>query len=460
MLLYSAEPLEVEIFDHWPMVSADGADVDERPLRLSFIVRSTEIVAVTTVGTIPKLFSYANKFKANLDAQREGASKESATYGATRSPKPDNPLSAVANAMIHEARTKFKEVDIGLSCLILQHMSLHLDLLRLVVFPRTMADVEMAQFVVTEVQARLDRIIQSDGNPGNRDLHLSFSSITISKFNQLNHSATGSASPSDGKTWLNLLLKDAPEAIIVGLPSMHMHMLSEEEGEELSKVLVYDFHSKFIRREGMKNFEDIFITLNVSLYSWLTLLRKNLSREMSQVQTTAAAPTFIATLRKKAPERLQAADVTRQESLTLASVDGKNRETLSPPPISPMSPSFPIAAPAMDKAKSTSPVPPPMVRTDEQATDTGGASSSTTSEKKSTTGIMYRPRSRNIERLTMRQLGEATPDVMHPFFTKKAGFNLEDSLPQYVNEYATIPLEKIMEVLLKLYNKQLTSRNS
>lgn len=70
-------------------------------------------------------------------------------------------------------------------------------------------------------------------------------------------------------------------------------------------------------------------------------------------------------------------------------------------------------------------------------------------------GIVYQPRNRHIERLTMRQLGEATPDVMHPFFMKKAGFNLEDSLPQYVNEYATTPLEEIMSLLLKLYSKQL-----
>jgi len=55
----------------------------------------------------------------------------------------------------------------------------------------------------------------------------------------------------------------------------------------------------------------------------------------------------------------------------------------------------------------------------------------------------------------MRQLGEATPDVMHPFFMKKAGFNLEDSLPQYVNEYAISPLEEIMEFLLKMYSRQL-----
>jgi len=74
-------------------------------------------------------------------------------------------------------------------------------------------------------------------------------------------------------------------------------------------------------------------------------------------------------------------------------------------------------------------------------------------------GVRYEPQNRYIERLTMRQLGEATPDVMHPFFMKKAGFNLEDSLPQYVNEYATRPLEEIMDVLLKLYSRQLLAGN-
>ena len=59
----------------------------------------------------------------------------------------------------------------------------------------------------------------------------------------------------------------------------------------------------------------------------------------------------------------------------------------------------------------------------------------------------------------MRQLGEATPDVMHPFFMKKAGFNLEDSLPQYVHEYATLPTEEIMKALLKLYSRQLKADN-
>jgi hypothetical protein len=353
----------------------------------------------------------------------------------TQSPKPDNPLSAVANAMIHSARTKFKEAEVGFAYVILQHMSLKMETLRLVVFPRTMADGELAQYVGSGVRARLDRLVQSDGVPGKRDLHLSFSSMVISKFNQFNQSVMGTCSPT---AWLDVLLKGASEATIVGLPSMNMHMVTEEVVEEVSRVLVYDFHSRFVRR-GSMDVEDIYITLNVSLYSWLTVLRKNLSREMVQAaaewQSVPAVGPAMTALRRKAPDPLQTSSPqgvkfgdtslpVKTESPTTYLPSARVEQTRSVPESREGS----LEAPAVARSNSGPALP---------------------------VGIIYRPRRRHIERLTMRQLGEATPDVMHPFFMKKAGFNLEDSLPQYVNEFATVPLEKIMEVLLRLYSKQL-----
>ncbi|KAJ7901907.1 hypothetical protein B0H14DRAFT_3080144 [Mycena olivaceomarginata] len=345
LLHYRAEPLEVEIFDDWSLSSPDVQQAG-RTVRFSVTVESPEIVAVVTVGTIPKLLSYANKFKANLEAQREGASRESKTFHLSRTPNPDNPLSAVAEAMLHSARSKFKEADSELSYIVRQHMSLRLGTLRLVVFPRTMGDLEIAQFIGRDVCAQLERLVELRATPPKRSLELSFSFMTISRFTQLGHLAPPTIL-SDGREWLTSLLKDAAEANIVGLPSMHIHMVSEEGLDRAAKVLEYDFNSRFNRQEGTQSFEDIYISLNVSLYSWLTLLRKNLSREMDQVRATAEWRTSVA-----------------------------------------------AAAPPQ-------------------------------------------------------------PDVMHPFFMKKAGFNLEDSLPQYVNEYATGPLENIMEVLLKLYSRQL-----
>ncbi|KAF9529375.1 hypothetical protein CPB83DRAFT_789894 [Crepidotus variabilis] len=458
LLYYRAEPLKVEICDDWSRTRVSRADA--RPLQLSFTITCPEIVVVATVGTIPKLLSYTNKFKANLDVQRQGAFRESQTFRVTRTPKPENPLSAVAEAMLHSARSRFK--DAGVSFIVRQHMSLRLDLLRLIVFPRTMRDLEIAQFIGHDVRARMDGLVISDSPSSERDLHLSFASMVISKYNQ-SRPIPYPVDPQedDGREWLSALFKDASESNIVGLPSMKMHMISEEKIEDSERVLIYDFFSRFVRREGMKAFEDIYITLNMSLYAWLTLLRKNLSREMDQVRATedwrtsinGAATTMSPTnqRKKRVPEPLPLDDQPPRANSLPASANG----LLSP--LGPSSSRFVegIKTPhsAREKENTLSPtafqVSPlqfPSPRDDEPLI------SQPLPPRKA---LIYRPRTREIERLTMRQLGEATPDVMHPFFMKKAGFSLEDSLPQYVHEYATAPLEEILDILLKLYSRQL-----
>lgn len=464
-ILHSAEPLEVNVFDDWSSISDETRNPEERPLRLSFTVSGTEIIAAATVGTIPKLLSYSNKFKANMEAQREGASRESKAFQMTRSPKPDNPLSDVANAMLSSARDRFKEAEAGLLYMIEQHLSLRLKSLRLAVFPRTMGDLEMAQFVGSIVEASLDRKAASDGLLAKRILHLSFSSMSISKYSQLNHSLSTTADPSDGQNWLTLLLRGAAEAIIVGLPSMNMVMTSEESVNQVSKELSYEFNSKFVRREGVQDFEDIYITLNMSLYSWLTVLRKNLAREMNQAQASSdwrGNPGTVAASRKKIVESLQLGEIkedssdalfsskssTWQHSATIPSATGP-ATTEARSPSSDIIAASPVAESGLDEAESPVSTQPTAIPTP------AGPSTLPTSTAHKAGGIVYKPGERHIERLNMRQLGEATPDVMHPFFMKKAGFNLEDSLPQYVHEYATVPIEEIMQVLLKLYSKQL-----
>ncbi|KAK0195692.1 hypothetical protein F5146DRAFT_1101121 [Armillaria mellea] len=441
LLHYRAEPIEIEIFDDWSQILLHS-EASNRPLSLSFTVVSPEIVAIITVGTIPKILTYAKKFNANLDAQREGASRDSKTFRTSRTIQPDNALSAVAEAMLHSARNRLREAEAGMSYIIRQHMSLRLDLLRLVLFPRTMDDLEAAQFIGRNIRARLDRLIQAD-QPSERDIFLSFTSMSISRFAQLGHVP---ATLLDNNDWSTNLLKDASEANIVGLPSMTMHMISKETQEGSSKVLDYDFRSVFVRRTGMRDFEDIYITLNVGLYAWLTVQRKNLSREMEQVQTAAewrgalTAPANISSTRRKGvdtPDTPRSATVPRpprppSPTTTARSASAATSSFASPPPTG-RSASVPTSADD-DADTAVSPLPAPHK------------------------GIIYRHHDRFIERLTMRQLGDATPDVMHPFFMKKAGFSLEDSLPQYVHEYATVPLEQIMEALLKLYSRQLLDR--
>jgi hypothetical protein len=270
----------------------------------------------------------------------------------------------------------------------------------------------------------------------------------------------------EDRNWLADLFKEGAEATVVGLPSMKMHMTGEDVMQDAVRTLVYDFHSEFIRRAGMKAFEDIYITLNMSLYSWLTVLRKNLTRELDQVRATEDWRTSVNHLptvapgggpgrKKRVPEPLALTDSPR--SATLPST------TSSPHLLSPTRTPY-SARPAQVKTPRETALS-PLAQTTVASPSSSRMVTPSASQDESTilqdriknSSIVYQPRDRHIERLTMRQLGEATPDVMHPFFMKKAGFNLEDSLPQYVNEYAAAPLQEILEVLLKLYSQQLLS---
>jgi hypothetical protein len=459
--IFRADPVQVDIHDDWSLVSSADRGQD-RPLLLTFTVSGKEIIARVTIATIPKLLIYVNKFQANIAAQREGASQESAAFRATQSPKPDNPLTEVASAFFYSARNRFKETDTDLSHRIRQQLSFRLETLRLVLFPRTMDDTELAQFIGRDVHASLERVV-IEGRLPHREIRLSFTALTISKFSQLQSLLPSTTVVSDDKAWVEQLFKYSTEAIIVGLPTMNMLMFTDEVVEELVRHIDYKFYSSFVRGKNTKEHEDIYITLNVALYSWLTSLRKNLTRELEQVRgsqdwrNTAVGPS--SRKRAGATEPPLGVDVAHNVdvsspvgSIASPPVPGK---TLSQPPaaISPLTiamnqlPSAPSEF-STHPSKRTSQVHFLLDPLDPSA-------QAILSSVNKAVPTVYRPCDRQIERLTMRQLGEATPDVMHPFFMKTAGFNLEDSLPQYVHEYATIPLEEIMEALLNLYSKQL-----
>ncbi|KAH9083360.1 hypothetical protein EDB83DRAFT_2538792 [Lactarius deliciosus] len=487
-----SEPLSVTVWDDWSQMSPHVAVLD-RLLRLSFTVSGTEVVAVGSVSTIPKLVSYGSRFIANLDAQREGAARESKAFRIAQSPKPDNPLSAFANAMLQTARTRLREKEDSLSYVVQQRMQFSLGSLRLVVFPRTMEDNEMASFTASDLHSDLDLIVESSDLPAKRKLHLAFSGMSASRVGPLNHGAVPADVRTDVRRWLGALRKDTPVSTIFELPAMDMEM----ESEEASGVLEYDFVSQFARGDmTAARREDIFITLNMALYSWLTLLRKNLAREMNQAQAqglvdrrpatgllvptpsgtttprrrrtiTESLPPDIASLSttnltsdRPKPARAstnfdEARERRHKPTFSVSAMpsvsDADEAQTLLDPPVDFLTPSRsrdastpPLNVQITGSAQTNAAQPPPSPIAP-AASSSGNAS-----------GLVYQPRHRRIERLHMRQLGEATPDVMHPFFTKKAGFSLEDALPQYVHEYATMPIGEMTRALLKLYSRQLS----
>lgn len=446
--------MQVDIHDDWSLVSSADRGQD-RPLLLAFTVNGEEIIVLATIATIPKLLMYANKFQANIVAQREGASHESAAFRATQSPKPDNPLTEVASAFFHSARNRFKEADAELSHRIRQQLSFRLETLRLILFPRTMGDTELAQFIGRDVHASLERVV-IDESPPHREIRLSFTALTISKFSQPHPLLPSTTVVSNDKAWVDQLFKHPTEANIVGLPTMNMLMFTDEVVAELVKYIDYKFYSSFVRGKGTKEHEDIYISLNVALYSWLTGLRKNLTRELEQVQGSQDSRSATAGL----SSRKRAGATEPPSGMDVAQMDASGSTSSTSSPSSPenapslgLKPTVTISPQLPSELFTHLQLPTSQTRSLPDLLDSSVLLPPSIPTK--TVAVVYRARDRVIERLTMRQLGEATPDVTHPFFMKTAGFNLEDSLPQYVHEYATIPLEEIMEALLKLYSKQL-----
>ncbi|KAI0300988.1 hypothetical protein B0F90DRAFT_1720731 [Multifurca ochricompacta] len=425
-----SEPLSITVWDDWSQMSPQVAVLD-RLLRLSFAVSGTELIAVGSVSTIPKLVSYGSRFKANLQAQREGAARESRAFRIAQSPKPDNPLSAFANAMLQTARTRLREKEDSLSYVVQQRMQFSLGSLKLVVFPRTMVDSEMASFSASNLRADLDLIVEFSDLPVKRKLHLAFAGMSASRVGPLNHGAIPEDVRTDVRRWLDTLRK--------GMPS-----------EEANGVLEYDFVSQFARGDMTAvRREDIYITLNMALRT-----------------ITESSPPDIASLSLSTPpiDRLVLPRPPRGLTRSDAATERRHKPTFSMsampsrsdtsdthalgPPVELLSPSRGTPAPLLGiqvtglPSTNTQTLPSPVA----PAPSSSGQSQ----------GLAYQPRHRRIERLHMRQLGEATPDVMHPFFTKRAGFSLEDALPQYVHEYATVSIEEITRALLKLYSRQLS----
>lgn len=243
-------------------------------------------------------------------------------------------------------------------------------------------------------------------------------------------------------------------------------MKSTERITAEDRTLKYDFESNFIK--GPKEPDDIYITLNMSLYSWLTVLRKGFAREMDQIHSPislgpsvpGSSPVGSQRRKLKDPKKGSMSAIPDfKPSLPAAGV-APSRASTTPFHSKSRSVTYSHSASMIGEESSIPPSVPSIaphlsLTIPNEPQDGSSKTSPKATQSKKSRDITYEAGKRNIQRLTMRQLGEATPDVMHPFFMKKAGFSLEDSLPQYVHEYATLPTEEIMKMLLKLYSRQL-----
>ncbi|EJD45633.1 hypothetical protein AURDEDRAFT_165486 [Auricularia subglabra TFB-10046 SS5] len=410
---YEADPVRIHVFDDW--ARAGAGKVDEQQLSLNFEIVGTSISLAVGLAIARKVLEIQDKIKNLFRTQRDGALRDSQAFRSTWSPAPANPLSDVANAMIMSARTRFKEHS-DLSYVVVQKMVLELARLKINVFPTFMTDDSLATFQGIDLLARLERVVAAEDVPHHREMMAAFSSVLMSKFTGLPRDRSPLPSGGDvgSNAWLEALVKNSHEDVIISIPSMNVKMVSDEKqgGSGPRSLITYRFDSQFVKSVRAVD-SDIYVTLNYTHYTWLTSLKKTVEREIAQFK------------REKA---ISAAAIS-------ASRAGRDDRALSPP-----------TSPILDsKAKHT--------------TSPSMAATAPAIAKPSQDRMQYIAEEVHIETPLLRQLGEATPSLDSTWVQSLSGIKFRERFPQYLHEFATVPLEEMMKMLLELYSKQLKRRD-
>jgi len=408
----SSDPLEATARDEWDSV----IPTSERSVNLDFSVTGGNLRVAARVMSASELILLSGRLRSLIQSQREGAARESKVFAATRTPKPQNPLSHVALAMLQSARSKLKESEHP-DILVVQHMHLDVSQIRLGIFNET--DTRMTQFEADGVQGELIRHVQFEQKSPRRELTLALQSFEV---------RNGDV-PSQDK-WLEFMTG----AKVFTMPEMVIEMQSTEYTGE--NRVEYDFKSTFPRPKARAGQRTLYIALDFHKYEQLmatqSAFKEAIERALEEVGKTP---------HRSAPGRhtsdLPAAlEETRRATSAAEAVVMKANETKK----------------AETKAHRTK-----LTDAKENTADTSEAVKTDVSRAPDvstlTRGLTYHCLSRSIETPKLHQLGAASPDL--ETFKQWTNISIRDSLPVWVHEYATVPIEQIMHTLLEIYIKQL-----
>jgi hypothetical protein len=402
---------------------APDSPLGDRQVQLHFDVSGGDVLAAARIMTIPELILMGYKVRSLIKSQREGAARESAAYSSSRTPKPSNPLSQVATAMLQSAKSKLKDTETAVvQFMVVQHMHLQIGRIRLGVFAQ--GDGRMTQFEALVVEGWLKRNVQSEGHPPFRDLHLALQSFEV----------RGGDTPIPTK-WLDLL----NGAKIFTMPEMKIAMQSTERHNPStgSTELEYIFSSKFPPKS--RNYHSLYIALDFHKFEQLLAMQNSLRLEIEK------ALAEVEYLEKNTAQPRGPTVLNPKEKVGESVVMGVGL--------------------SVDEDAQAGPSQPPGLNTTgvaEDDTSIPPLSASSISTTKTTLSAFQQRRSaqlnykcvdQHIDTPKLHALGAASPDL--ETFKQWTNINIQEEMPKWIHEYATVPIEQIMKVLLEVYVKQL-----
>lgn len=222
--LCSAEPLESKVWDDWTSVPGNSSS-----LCLDFSLIGGQILVMARMQAASDLINAAANIKSLLITQKTAAARESLAFRTTLHPKPANPLSEVAAAMLMSAKSKFQE-DEEFEFGIMQRM--HVNISRIQI---QLVDSGKTYHVHAEaVAAGLECVLQTMDPAPRRDLHLSLGRFAVMSFAALPQFGTHKIQNDRDQVFL------FPELVI------RMKSVMQVEARQLD----YEFESSFPLQPG------------------------------------------------------------------------------------------------------------------------------------------------------------------------------------------------------------------
>lgn len=382
-------------------------------MKLNFSVIGGNLRAGARVMTASELILLVGRVRSLIQAQRDGAARESKVFAATRYPKPQNPLSQVASAMLQSARSKLKETE-QLDVLVIQHMNLEIEQIRLGIFNET--DTRMTQFEADGVHGELVRHVRSKQTEQIRDLKLALQSFEV---------RNGDVPPQD--KWLDFM----SGAKVFTMPEMAIEMKTTEF--TTANRIDYRFKSTFPRPKSRAGQRTLYIALDFHKYEQLVAMQNAFKEAIEKALAEIGGGP------QRPAARRSTLSVTRTSDLPTAAEEVGGGT---------------ITAETMQARPQDWEDADHAIQEQDEAVQTDmSAAPDLLTLKVGMGGLTYHCLSRTIETPKLHQLGAASPDL--ETFKQWTNISIRDSLPVWVHEYATVPIEQIMRTLLEVYMNQL-----
>lgn len=393
-----ADPMELQVKDGY----ADPSSGDG--LRLDFAVEGGTVRLIGVPQAASLLIETAANVKKLIRLQKEGAARDSSAFRTTLNPKPTNPLSEVAAAMISSARSRFQEEEI-FDFTIVQHMRVDVKSLQLAFVDggRTF------HLQANDIDAQLLRHLRTEASETRRDLHLALGSLVVLSFPALKELGAIETVPRNATKVFTF-----PHLII----EMKSSILASH------RELVYEFDCNFPAQDREGSQTKVYLLLDLSEHGILVAKTKDL---MARVKRSLENREFKRRDGDWWDQPLRSNTSPESGSVSPKAISSRN----SLPPS--------IASPILETDE-----PELLPHLDETKDDASSADSEP---------IIYVEKRCSINSPEFQQFDKNA--IRMETIENMLGISSRTDLPPKVHEYATIPIEGIMKLLLKIYAQRL-----